>query len=739
MVGALAALGAGYQFPVAAAADEIYVSNYTANTITVYVRTANGDVWPIRTIQTGLDHPHTLGMDLLHQELFVPNNLMDVQQPAVNVYDLDASYPGNDSPKRTITGALTGLNRPSGLAVDSVNQELYVANDVVGGSSITVYPLGANGNVAPVRTLQGALTGIEGPIGMAVDPVHDELIVASYRVAGDGTISVFPRTADGNVLPLRTIQGTLTGFNRPQGLALDLVHDEIVVANSYFSTSSPGNVLVFARSASGNVAPLRQISGPDTALCNPIGLVLDLVNGEIVTANSNFGTGACAQSVTTYTRTATDDATPVREIGPGPVSALSNPTSLALRTRIDCSDPSVADGTPCDDGSACTQVDTCQGGVCSGGNPVVCTTSDQCHVAGTCNPATGTCSNPPAAADGAACNDGDACTQSDSCLAGVCTGSNPVVCTPGDPCHEAGTCDPGTGLCSNPNKADGTACNDDNACTYGDVCTSGVCGGTSITCTDDPCNTVTCNGTSTCTLTPKTDGTACDDGNACTQTDTCESGTCTGGNPVVCTASDQCHVAGTCNPATGTCSNPAAGNGTACNDGNVCTLGDSCNSGSCQPGIGALNCNDSNPCTDDSCDPVTGCAYAANTAACDDGNDCTSDDICGGGICAGTTITAPPEVQNVVPSSDKSTYSWSAATFATQYDVVRGSTGALPGGPGDGDEVCFDNLAGPSLTDATVPAANTGFWYLSRGKNACGIGTFGTRSNGSARTTTTCP
>jgi hypothetical protein len=51
-------------------------------------------------------------------------------------------------------------------------------------------------------------------------------------------------------------------------------------------------------------------------------------------------------------------------------------------------------------------------------------------------------------------------------------------------------------------------------------------------------------------------GTACDDGNACTQTDTCQAGVCTGGNPVTCTALDQCHTAGTCNPTTGICSNP---------------------------------------------------------------------------------------------------------------------------------------------------------------------------------------
>jgi hypothetical protein len=41
--------------------------------------------------------------------------------------------------------------------------------------------------------------------------------------------------------------------------------------------------------------------------------------------------------------------------------------------------------------------------VCTGSNPVTCTASDACHVAGTCDPSTGTCSNPPAPSNTPAC------------------------------------------------------------------------------------------------------------------------------------------------------------------------------------------------------------------------------------------------------------------------------------------------------------------------------------------------
>jgi len=328
-----------------------------------------------------------------------------------------------------------------------------------------------------------------------------------------------------------------------------------------------------------------------------------------------------------------------------------------------CSNPSKANGTACSDGNACTQTDTCQSGTCTGTNPVTCTASDQCHVAGTCNPANGICSN-PAKPDGTACNDGNACTQTDTCQAGLCTGSNPVSCTASDQCHDAGTCDPATGTCSNPAKPDGTACSDGNACTQSDTCQGGTCTGANpVTCTaTDQCHTAgTCNpATGVCSNPSKANGTACDDGNACTQTDTCQTGTCTGSNPVTCTASDQCHVAGTCDPATGTCSNPAKADGSACNDGNACTQTDTCLSGTCT-GSNPVTCTASDQCHDAGvCNPATGsCSNPAkpNGTACSDGNACTQTDTCQGGTCSGSNpvICTASDQCHVAGTCDPST------------------------------------------------------------------------------------
>jgi hypothetical protein len=99
----------------------------------------------------------------------------------------------------------------------------------------------------------------------------------------------------------------------------------------------------------------------------------------------------------------------------------------------------------------------------------------------------------------------------------------------------------------------------------------------------------------------------------------------------------------------------------------------------------------------------------------------------------------PAETSGMSVAADKATYSWSMLPSATNYDVVRGNIGAFPVGPGGGDEACFPNLPGPSLSDATLPAPQTGFWYLSRGENACGGGTYGLQHDGTPRETTTCP
>jgi hypothetical protein len=127
----------------------------------------------------------------------------------------------------------------------------------------------------------------------------------------------------------------------------------------------------------------------------------------------------------------------------------------------------------------------------------------------------------------------------------------------------------------------------------------------------------------------------CNDGNACTINDTCASGSCVSGAPLVCNDGNGC-TDDSCNPASGCI---YTNNTAPCSDGNACTTNDTCGGGTCVSGA-PLICNDGNGCTDDSCNPASGCIYTNNSAPCSDGNACTTNDTCAGGTCVGG---APPD------------------------------------------------------------------------------------------------
>jgi cysteine-rich repeat protein len=157
----------------------------------------------------------------------------------------------------------------------------------------------------------------------------------------------------------------------------------------------------------------------------------------------------------------------------------------------------------------------------------------------------------------------------------------------------------------------GEACDDANAA-VGDGCrpdcTLEVCGDGIVDPQDgcDDGNTLDgdCCG-ATCTA--DGDGTTCDDANACTTGEACAAGSCGGGVATVCTPSSGC-VDAACEPATGVCVETPKSDGRICDDGDACTVLDTCLAGACQAGAPEL-CDDFDPCTVDSCDPVTGCVY----------------------------------------------------------------------------------------------------------------------------------
>ena len=164
------------------------------------------------------------------------------------------------APLRTIAGTTTGLIGPKSIAVDSMNNEIFVMNYLLASPlgqpfvSITVYQRTANGNATPLRTISGGSTGLQYANCIVIDSQRNEIYVGNKD-----SISVFSRTANGDIAPLRTIAGSSTGFKWIDGIAIDIARNELYVA-------SGESISVFPRTANGNVAPLRTIAGSSTGL-----------------------------------------------------------------------------------------------------------------------------------------------------------------------------------------------------------------------------------------------------------------------------------------------------------------------------------------------------------------------------------------------------------------------------------------------------------------------------------------
>ncbi len=224
--------------------------------------------------------------------------------------------------------------------------------------------------------------------------------------------------------------------------------------------------------------------------------------------------------------------------------------------------------------------------------------------------------------------DGSVCTKDDFCLNGKCLTGKIVNCDDNNVCTDD-ACD-SKGGCKHENNTVG--CDyDDNPCTVGDACIEGKCtAGAPKACdSGSQCVVGKCSLVGTdagkCKYDYK-DGMPCEDGNACTLSDTCASDVC-GGLPNKCDDNNSC-TTDSCDKLLGCKHSP---NTDACDDGDACTSGDKCTSGTCNGTAidPSKVCVDNNPCTSDTCNPALGCLNKALTGvACDDGNSCSVGDKC---------------------------------------------------------------------------------------------------------------
>jgi DNA-binding beta-propeller fold protein YncE len=261
----------GFGIAVDERAQEMYVTHQQDSAITVYKKTAQGEDSPIRLLQgdrTRLADPRSVVVDPDNKRFFVLNH-----------GHFHSNVPGG-VPAQVLGGAGEGgtpdgkVNWPVGDPVPGTGKNFP--------SSITVYAIGAEGDTAPLYTIEGPNTQLNWPMGMAYDPRQNELFVANDT---GQSVLVFSATAKGNATPARVLKGPKTGLENPTGVALDLQNDELWVSNFGDHTAT-----VYKITAAGDTPPIRTIrsspaSAPRAFIGNPGALAFDSKRDELLVAN----------------------------------------------------------------------------------------------------------------------------------------------------------------------------------------------------------------------------------------------------------------------------------------------------------------------------------------------------------------------------------------------------------------------------------------------------------------------
>ena len=303
---------------------------------------------PVRAIADPYGLYSAVGVDLVNNEVI----LQDENHFRILVYDRTANTPPGTlitEPKRVIGGDQTDLMLNCALYIDPKSGDIYsVNNDSI--DSTVVFSRQAKGNVAPDRNLHTP----HGSFGIAVDEKEQEMFLT---VQHSHAVVVFPKMANGEEPPIRSLQGDRTGLGDPHGIALDTRNDLIFVSN-FGSTMTtrrseagkhatgdgegkehwpldrdhavpgsgrnvPASITVYSKKASGDTAPLRVIQGPKTQLNWPTAMAVDSGRGELYVANDQ------GDSVLVFSVSANGNVVPLRALK-GPKTLIKYPNGLAL-------------------------------------------------------------------------------------------------------------------------------------------------------------------------------------------------------------------------------------------------------------------------------------------------------------------------------------------------------------------------------------------------------------------------
>jgi len=230
----------------------VYVANDAGSgSVTVYAPNATGDAVPVRTITCGgLDAPAGVSLDA-SGDLFVANYSGD----SISVFSPTDN--GCVSGNRVIQGVHTCLIRPRDVDL-SPDGHILVASS----SAVSVYRPSASGDAYPVQHIHGASTLLLPQVeGVSLDSAGN-IYVTSWATNSNGRLTVYAPGATGNAVPLWEIAGSATTFGALRHVEIDAL-DQAWVTNGatvdVFAAGASGNVapsLSISGSATGLIEPL---------------------------------------------------------------------------------------------------------------------------------------------------------------------------------------------------------------------------------------------------------------------------------------------------------------------------------------------------------------------------------------------------------------------------------------------------------------------------------------------------
>jgi DNA-binding beta-propeller fold protein YncE len=324
--------------------SQLYVSGSGSSTLLIYndANTVSGTTAANRVVSGGLttvSAPRGIAIDMPRNQLYVANTGAN----SILVFNNARTVTGGNAPDRTISNTTTPI-APTALFIDPVNDRLYVTS----GNSVLIYDSASTldgSTVTPTRVLAGGSTSLNAPTGIYVDITRNLLYVANAT----NQILVFNNadSVNGNIPFVRSIPIASSSA----GIFVDVMADRLYVANT-----TANSILVFdgASSAGSGSSPDRTLSGGGSMLNQPRDLFVDTGTDRLYVANSG------ADSVLVFNSASTANGTPAPDRTLS-LAALTTPwgifvdvTPLVIGSTASLDGYARSDGTASANGSPAT-------------------------------------------------------------------------------------------------------------------------------------------------------------------------------------------------------------------------------------------------------------------------------------------------------------------------------------------------------------------------------------------------